>query len=249
MPKAKAVRRKRCSECEELFEPDDLCDGRCEECDQHFTRCYICGEDQHEDSVCRHVFQSEETGWEWMGAGSYNGTDQPDEHRASFLAVLDWTGLADLLAVAIRNDSLETKYYGPMIGSASYWCWLRPEGAPHGWNYGERFTEDLDDDVMEELTIGVGWLDSIQYRPPGHPKGGAFLDDARAVTLRWIDEWRADPLRRIASAHARVAAMTCEYYDHDRPAWDDPAVLRLACGYGRAAREHFTDQHYDRRRR
>jgi hypothetical protein len=237
------ARRKRCKACGELFPPDEVINGLCEDCDSHYTFCAICDEQQHEDSACRHVFAATVTSWEWMGAGSYNGTDKPEDHKESFFAVLDRVGVAELLRHAIEADTLETKYYGPMIGGASYWCWLRPPGAPYGSDFGNLFTDDLTEELEESMTIGVGWLDSIQY------DDSPIRAKAREITIAWIDEWLAAPARRLGAGYGFAESSRLWRTNEAGYRWDGSDACRLAYGYGKAADDHFDAIERDRRRR
>lgn len=226
--KTPTKRRKKCSDCEELFPPDEIIDGLCEDCDGHYTYCELCEERQHEDSVCRHVFACEETSWEWYGAGS--GGTAWKHHKDSFLIMLDRTGLAELLRVTIKTDKLDTHYHGSMLGPSSYCCRLKSPDTEYTYDYGHRFTDGLTSGLEEEMTIGVGWLDSLQYGD------SPLRAKARALTLTWIDEWLADPLRRVA-AGIGIPAATCLEWEHGYPDYPDKIIRGMAIGYARAAKE------------
>jgi hypothetical protein len=168
----KRPRRKRCGDCGELFPADEILDGVCEDCDGHYTYCSICDERQHEDDACRHVFSCEASCWEWCGAGSHEG--DWSYHKASFLAVLDKTGLAVELREAIEADTLSTTYLSGYIGSPHYIC--HAGGGDRRGSYGDRFTDGLTTELEETMTLGVGWAGLDPVRQVAGPRPGADPD-------------------------------------------------------------------------
>lgn len=145
-----------------------------EEIYEGFVFCGVCGcfciDDS--ESYCRHLFWSPVSSMV-MGCGACEGCGA-DAHKDSFFKVLGKTHLAREIADAIRSGNYSHQYSGTMFGYDTYDLYL------NGVNYGRRFTEDLTDELMEVMTDGVGWLDTLQ---PGVTK------DAEKVMLDWIKEY------------------------------------------------------------
>ena len=153
--------------------------GRCEECDSDTIDCVICGELQHRDNSCRHVFQCEET-LHWAGSGT--GWEPDEEVRDSFVALLDM--MPPTFAVDLRNAIAKSRFHtfliAPLIGGGG-----RIELHGIDWKcayaYGKNLVELGEEDWAEAAVDGYCWLVSLY---------DGDTVKANRITLRWIDAWR-----------------------------------------------------------
>lgn len=141
-----------------------------EESDNGFAWCSICETHfpDESDCYCQHIFYIDNL----HGCGS--NEVRRDDHKESVFAVLEKTGIAGPLRRAMVNSDYGFGYHGSILGVEGINVCLDEV------NYGERFTADLTDEQEEQMSIGVGWLGSLE---PGETRGYELL------TIKWIDEW------------------------------------------------------------
>jgi hypothetical protein len=156
-----------------------------DESEYGFVWCSICGENFPDESecYCGHIFW-DEGGLYGCGSNEVN----EDDHKESFFCVLDKTGISGPLRRAMINSDYYIWY--PHIAAQTINVRL------DGVNYGKRFTDGLTEQQEEEMTCGVGWLQSLE---PGKTRGFELL------TVKWIDEWLGvRDERATAAAHAAL---------------------------------------------
>lgn len=176
--------------------------GRCESCDGKFYTCAICKVEQHEENLCRHLFQ--DRNFEWQGAGS--GRADPSLKAPLFkLFDLMPTGFATDLRIAIRSGKFHTWLIAPLIGAGGL---LELHGMPYRdgksmlFQWGDRLMALGESDDAESVADGYRWLVSLYDR---------HTLTANQATVRWIDEWLAS--RALGDGSPDVVA-------RDRPAGD-----------------------------
>jgi len=123
------------------------------------------------ENYCQHLFDGGEIGC-CLGTGC-SEIDLAKGHKESFFVVLEKTGLSGPLRRAMIN------------GDYSFWnmhnfgC-QTIHACLDGVNYGKRFTDDLTDEQEEDMSIGVGWLRSLET---------GKTRECELLTVKWIDEW------------------------------------------------------------
>lgn len=149
----------------------------CEPCDDDTVHCVVCGDRQHYESKCRHVFQRQ--GWgEWCGSG----VDPADQDlKTPFHLLLSAMGedfVRDLKS-AIKSGKFHTWLVAPMIGGGGT---LTLYGMPFEVRrgYGDRLIDLGGSERADELHDGYRWLVSLYDRS---------TTKANRTTVRWIDEW------------------------------------------------------------
>jgi len=149
--------------------------GLCEDCDRDVIRCEICGEEQHYQDSCRHVFTDEHL--EWCGSGVGYATDAV---KAAFLLLVSRMpgGFADHLRVAIEARSFHSWMVAPLIGGGGI---LTLHGMPNdvGRKYGDAMIALGEGDDAEAMHDGYMWLASLYDDQ---------TDEACRLTLMWLDE-------------------------------------------------------------
>lgn len=193
----RAKEARTCTGCgNEVESVDELADGLCEDCDQHYTWCNVCEKRLHEDEAQyrhRHVWWTPNG---WVGPG---GCDL-DEHsladsRAALHRLLDAVPMAEPLARTIQNDGMcfDTIHLsGSLFGYDSVWCYLygEPDSTLRDGfkdiEFGDRITkavkaDDEEDEEDRSLSSAVMWLIGLDKR----------AKEANAQTLTWIAEWQA----------------------------------------------------------
>lgn len=189
-----------CYACGKEFEPDEPKKTPHDEMECHdcfFDRwewCNVCKEYQLIDwnEPCRHLFWSDEI-CGWMGCGVYE-RNWPG-HKESLFAVLDKIGndAASAIVHALRKHDFNLQFHGTIFGPTGIWLYLDQD-------YGYRFTENLTPDEEERMSLGVGWLNSLE------PGGATTKADEQ--TVAWIQEWQAARSRHevIQYFHSELAA-------------------------------------------
>lgn len=196
---SKPVRRKRCSECEEL--KDDVL-GRqklCFDCEQNMRYCKVCDEWTHSESDgCRHV------GWDNEGGHECGcGTDhiEAKDHKESFLLVLrklrplkgemhpDFKSeplLVPLLRL-IEANRFWTCWHGPMIGEppalALKYTWDNCSTGPY-WELCDipcHVQEKWGRKAINAMQLGMAWLTSLDGKSV----------EANQLTATWLKEFLA----------------------------------------------------------
>jgi len=188
-----------CDDCNETIE-----DGYrfCESCEANYVWCNAC-QDWYRDelgSTCRHLQWIDEEGW--CGAGGCRDSGFSFEasaaatHRESFLKVVELTGIAPELRMALRATYCRRGRWGGVpfyfrLGGSIL-------GADHidvelmGAQFGDRFNKLYGVDDPREYHAGIQWLLSLW---PSNPKqlreGGGYLPTtpkAIKLTLKWLEE-------------------------------------------------------------
>jgi hypothetical protein len=195
---ATKTRRKRCTECDNFFPPDDLDRGCCESCLEYREWCEVCKCYQStEGGECRHIHW---TDCGWVGAGTYEGGW--DDCKEWFWALLDvlagvdpvkaWLdGYPDIVTAIeaeIRKDAFFTRLEGFMMSTPTLYLYrLRPD-LPHRNEDGSPYSlffARIDADQIErddgDVADGFGWLQSLW---------ATDTPEANRRTVRWIKEWR-----------------------------------------------------------
>jgi hypothetical protein len=152
---------------------------RCENCDDRFTYCEICNEDQFEDDLCRHIFWSENYGW--SGSGSSNADH--DSIKSSLLKLLRFmpSGFAEDLKKAIQSKEFRTFTIGSMLGID---C-VELYGMHPSLKYSHELLDLGSSDNAEETADGYGWLVTLCEDD---------TPEANVLTITWIDEFLKEPL-------------------------------------------------------
>jgi hypothetical protein len=147
---------------------------RCDSCDNRFTYCEICEEEQFEDDHCRHLFWSE--GYGWSGSGTTN-TDY-DSIKASLLKLLQFmpSGFAAELRTAILSNEFRTFTIGSLLRID---C-VELEGFHPSLKYSKKLIDLESSDHAEETADGYNWLASLCESDTA---------EANALTIKWIEEF------------------------------------------------------------
>jgi hypothetical protein len=114
----KTTTAEKCRDCEAT---EGVENGLCDSCADHYVYCQICQEDQHEDSVCRHLFWDDALAM-WSGSGCAEVMESERHHyRPHIEALLDECGYAFAVWLfdALRLDQLRLRFCGPMLGPMS----------------------------------------------------------------------------------------------------------------------------------
>lgn len=155
--------------------------NRCEDCDGDFVQCSICKEEQHIDSLCRHVFR--DAGFEWAGSGAHQPSD---DVKTSFFELLSAMpeAFAPDLQIAIRSGLFHTWMVAPLIGGGGS---LSLYGMPKRGDrimvivWGDDLIRIGEADETDKLADGFCWLVSLYN-----------LDTQKAnrLTISWINQWK-----------------------------------------------------------
>lgn len=183
-----------CDECGQPTEadPDSYCGEErrlCDRCDGEYIYCNYCNDRLYGDSLCRHLFWSNQ--WGWYGGPGYD-KDEWDSHKESFRAVLDKIGVdaAKALLAALEQHRYFHQFSGTTFGYDSLNAYWHDESGNYR-NYGHLFTEALFDEQEEAMAIGVQWLVSL-WAGDFHTSEDGGLNktpDADDRTAQWIKEW------------------------------------------------------------
>ena len=97
------------------------------------------------------------------------------------------------------------QYFGTILGSDgvdAYW---------DGENYGDRFTKNLTNAEEDKMSIGVGWLTSLEI---GKTK------EAEQITIKWTEEWLGN--KEDKKVIEKVTTQTCHAVESAIDAAKDP---------------------------
>jgi hypothetical protein len=132
--------------------------------------CSVCKDNFPDDCPCDHLaYLCDGDGWCGVGADR-----DPDEHKASFAAVLEMMGLASELRAALSVGNYRFHFYGDMFGVDGLDVHL------NGTNYGDAFDDMFTEEMEEIVQLGVWWLLTLER---------GVTTEAEKLTIGWIDEW------------------------------------------------------------
>lgn len=148
----------------------------CDSCDSDTVYCCVCGDRQHYESKCRHVFQDDWCEWHGAGINPHDESMMIPFHR--LLSAMGENFARDLKA-AIKSGKFHTWLVAPMIGGGGI---LELHGIPFGIRrgYGDRLIELGESERSDDLHDGYCWLVSLYNRN---------TTKANRTTVAWIDRW------------------------------------------------------------
>jgi len=183
--------------CEDCGDADVVLDkdtNRCENCAGQYTFCTICEWEQHRDSLCRHVFETECGEFAGSGAGDFAETV-----KDGFVFLLGH--MHPFFAGDLRAAILSGRFYTfaclPMIGGGGS-LELHgipdlpfPQGLKPYYNlffWGVYLMELGSGEDAEHAADGYHWVVSL-YKDK--------TPEANRITVAWIDEWLAARVSRL----------------------------------------------------
>lgn len=164
-----------CSDETPVFRDNMLC----EDCDCDTIECAICGDRQHRDSRCRHVFQTDNLEWNGSGVG-----EPSDDIKTAFLKLLSLMpgGFAPDLKTAIESGRFRTFVVAPLIGSGAS---MELAGMPDRdgrfmmYAWGDAMLKLGEGEHADDIADGYHWLASLYEKD---------TPTANSTTIRWLDE-------------------------------------------------------------
>lgn len=188
------IRRKRCSECNEL--KDDVA-GRqrlCSECEQGKSYCEVCDEweDRSWGDGCRHVQWDDDGGFE-CGCGAEG--IKADDHKESFFVLLSKLAplkvycedepLVPEMVRYIKANNFWTFWHGPIIGAPPDLAFKYERIFP---KHKSVLTlaeipcfvqEAWGEEAIDAMQLGMAWLTSLDSKSK----------EANKITVGWIQEF------------------------------------------------------------